>query len=190
MTYPTAYKRAFGYQQFQDVQPDAPPPGNALDTEFDDIVSSIGGIVSFLRKAFRSDGKLANASVGLDQLSAAAVIAVSGGTVIAAETGLSGGAPYDVDHDCTLTDSGSVIAFNTQGVSNGLVCTVSRALGVPLVLFVADVLRDIEDATSNPITVVDEDGMLVGQILEPVAAGTVPGMRVYADGRRVWCRRL
>lgn len=70
MPYPDNYDRAFGFKGFQDVHPNTPLPGVQVDAELDSASKSIDGLVSFVKKFSRADGKLANGSVGVDQLAA------------------------------------------------------------------------------------------------------------------------
>lgn len=68
MARPPAYTRRFSFSQFETYNPGQPKPGVQLDTELDDLSRAIGGTQSALALIQRDDGKLANGSVGVDQL--------------------------------------------------------------------------------------------------------------------------
>jgi hypothetical protein len=70
MPYPTDYDREFGFQGYQDTHPTTPLPGDKVDTELDSVSDKIEALVAFVKLFSRSDGHLANGSVGLDQLAA------------------------------------------------------------------------------------------------------------------------
>jgi hypothetical protein len=74
MPYPNNYSRAFGFKGYQDVHPNTPLPGVQVDAEMDAASQSIDAMVAFIQKFARADGRLANNSVGVDQLSADLVI--------------------------------------------------------------------------------------------------------------------
>lgn len=69
MAYPDSYTRDYGFSQFQEGHPSTPLPGDQVDTELDGAGRSTAAIIAFLKKIARSDGKLLNGSVGVDQLS-------------------------------------------------------------------------------------------------------------------------
>lgn len=74
MPYPTDYSRQFGFEGFQETHPTTPLPGDQVDSELDSIKSAIAGTNAFIKQFSRADGKLANRSVGVDQLAADLVI--------------------------------------------------------------------------------------------------------------------
>lgn len=71
MAYPTKYARQFDYQSYQNANPTRPLPGDKVNVDLNYVVTSIDEIVDFIEGVTRSDGLLANQSVGLDQLTAA-----------------------------------------------------------------------------------------------------------------------
>lgn len=87
MPFPTAYEREFGFQGFQDTHPNTPLPGLQVDAELDNAAESTAALVTFIKKFSRADGKLANGSVGVDQLAADLVIGFKAPTVW--ESGIS-----------------------------------------------------------------------------------------------------
>lgn len=68
MAYPSASTRAFDYQGYQNANPTRPLPGNSLNADLNDVARSTGEIIAFLQGFTRADGRLANGSVGRDQL--------------------------------------------------------------------------------------------------------------------------
>jgi len=68
MAQPPAYARSFSFTDHSTNLPSTPQPGVRLDTEFNNLGTSISGIRTNLALIQRDDGALANASVGLDQL--------------------------------------------------------------------------------------------------------------------------
>lgn len=68
MAYPPAYTRAFSFTDWETLHPGEPKPGSQLDTEYDNVSNAITGTQAALALIQRADGKLANASVGEDQL--------------------------------------------------------------------------------------------------------------------------
>lgn len=70
MAYPNGYERDYGFQNYQDTHPQNPLPGDQLDAQLDAVGEKTADIAAFLRKALRSDGSIANGSVGVDQLAA------------------------------------------------------------------------------------------------------------------------
>lgn len=70
MPQPSAYTRGYSFTDFAAGNPTTPPPGVKLDAEFNSIVATLAGVLANLVLIQRDDGKLANASVGFDTLSA------------------------------------------------------------------------------------------------------------------------
>lgn len=68
MTYPTVYIPSFSFTGYQTANPSTPLPGNQVDNELYNLSISIAQIVGSLELIQRSDGALANLSVGNDQL--------------------------------------------------------------------------------------------------------------------------
>lgn len=69
MAQPTAYNRQASFSNIQATNPRAPLPGNTLDAELNAVKATIDEILTNIALIQRDDGALANASVGLDQLS-------------------------------------------------------------------------------------------------------------------------
>jgi hypothetical protein len=69
MAQPTAYDRQASFSNIQAQAPSDPLPGDTLDAEFNATKVTLDAILANLALIQRDDGALANASVGLDQLS-------------------------------------------------------------------------------------------------------------------------
>lgn len=69
MSQPTPYNRQTSFTNYAAANPTSPLPGNLVDTEFNAVKTTADQILANLKLIQRDDGKLANASVGLDQLS-------------------------------------------------------------------------------------------------------------------------
>lgn len=70
MPFPAGYERKFGFEGFQDTHPSTPLPGTQVDVELDGVAKSTAALTAFIQKFARADGRLANGSVGVDQLAA------------------------------------------------------------------------------------------------------------------------
>lgn len=70
---PTAYTVSYNFTGFQAVEPAAPPPGGALDSQFYAISTSISTVIAALADVRRADGIIANASVKPESLHASTV---------------------------------------------------------------------------------------------------------------------
>ena len=67
---PPAYNRSFSFSNFQAQNPSAALPGSSLEQELNNVKATLDAILTNLKLVQRDDGAIANASVGLDQLSA------------------------------------------------------------------------------------------------------------------------
>ncbi|HLQ45918.1 MAG TPA: hypothetical protein VK137_14360, partial [Planctomycetaceae bacterium] len=77
MSFPTPYTRQFDFQSYQNANPTRPLPGDKVNADLNAAGISTDEIVDFLKGFTRADGKLANASVGVDQLDASLKIGFS-----------------------------------------------------------------------------------------------------------------
>ncbi len=68
MAAPTPYVRAYSFQAYQTANPSRPLPADKLETEMSAISLTTDEIIANLGLIQRSDGALANGSVGYDQL--------------------------------------------------------------------------------------------------------------------------
>lgn len=69
MPQPPAYARSYSFTDHSTNFPTVPQPGLRLDTEFNNLATSIAGIRTNIALLQRDDGALANGAVGPDQLS-------------------------------------------------------------------------------------------------------------------------
>lgn len=74
MSDPTAFTASYNFSGWQSVNPDTPLPGTQVDIQFAAIETSTTEIVAAIQDIRRSDGALANQSVGPDQLADSLVI--------------------------------------------------------------------------------------------------------------------
>jgi hypothetical protein len=70
MPYPTKYTRQYDFQSYQVSNPTRPLPGNQVNIDLNAVVTSVDEVVEFLKTSIRADGRLANGSVGVNQLDA------------------------------------------------------------------------------------------------------------------------
>jgi hypothetical protein len=68
MPYPTKYTRQYDFQSYQVSNPTRPLPGNQVNYDLNAVQQSVKEIIDFLKGVIRSDGRLANGSVGANQL--------------------------------------------------------------------------------------------------------------------------
>src|ERR1700753_294085 len=85
MSYPPNPEIDYSYADFQQEQQDFPFPGTQLDNDLANLVAAIDALNLFVQGVTRSDGKLANQSVGPDQLSTAALTALVPAATAAAQ---------------------------------------------------------------------------------------------------------
>ena len=77
MAYPQNYTRLFDYQSYQNANPTRPLPGDRVNLDLNEVVRAVGETNAFVRGVTRSDGRLANNSVGLDQLDDSVVVGLA-----------------------------------------------------------------------------------------------------------------
>lgn len=68
MPAPTPYVLTYDFTSFQEANPTTPLPADKHEIEYNNISTSIGEIIGNIGLIQRSDGQLANKSVGVDQL--------------------------------------------------------------------------------------------------------------------------
>lgn len=74
MADPTKYVPAYSYSGWQATNPTRPLPADEVDNDLANVSRSVNETIDALKQIRRSDGKLANQSVGPDQLSPALTI--------------------------------------------------------------------------------------------------------------------
>ena len=73
MTTPTAPQSLYSFTAFQQGQGNNSFPGTQIDAQFNNLIASINSIITTLAQIQRSDGAVANGSVGTDQLTQAVI---------------------------------------------------------------------------------------------------------------------
>lgn len=68
MSYPTKYTRQYDYVSYQNGNPNRLLPAGQVHADLSQIARSTAETIDFLKKSLRSDGRIANGAVGLDQL--------------------------------------------------------------------------------------------------------------------------
>lgn len=68
MAQPPAYAQTTDFSDYQAANPTDPINGASLDTEFQNLVTTIAAVLSNMALLQRDDGEQANASIGRDQL--------------------------------------------------------------------------------------------------------------------------
>jgi hypothetical protein len=69
MSYPTKYTRQYDYISYQNANPSKPLPANQVHADLNQVATSTGEIVDFLKTSLRSDGAIMNGAVSFDLLS-------------------------------------------------------------------------------------------------------------------------
>ncbi len=80
MSYPTRYELDYDFTDFQASNPSTPLPADKLEIEFNNLQTTTDEIIDSLMMIQRSDGALANNSVGNDQLKSEVTIGVNAAT--------------------------------------------------------------------------------------------------------------
>ena len=68
MPSPTPYRRSFSFTDHQTANPASPEPGNELDAEYNAVKVATDSVISNLGLIQQTNGRLANASVGYQQI--------------------------------------------------------------------------------------------------------------------------
>lgn len=112
MSQPPAYSRAFSFTNFQAQNPSLSLPGSQVDLELNNAKATLDATLANLKLIQRDDGMLANASVGLDQLSAQVVVGFNAPTVWAT------GVAYAANSSTVFNGSGfyNCLIAHTSGV--------------------------------------------------------------------------
>jgi hypothetical protein len=76
MTYPAFAELQTSFTAFQQSQGDNSFPGSPLDIDLANLKTSVDGVNHFLRGVTRADGRLANGSVGQEQLAAGLMLGI------------------------------------------------------------------------------------------------------------------
>lgn len=79
MTQPTPYARQFNFTGFSSAHPNQQQPGEELDAELNAVATTLGQVLGNLELIQRDDTRLANGSVGPDQLDDMALLLIGQG---------------------------------------------------------------------------------------------------------------
>lgn len=109
MTQPVAYNRSFSFTQYSTTSPTLQQPGISLDVEFDAIKLTTDQIRANMALLQRDDGKLQNASVAWEQLTAS--VRASLGTLTAQELLAGTGTTVQMVPVLSATGNGTQTAF-------------------------------------------------------------------------------
>lgn len=194
MAVPDFYFPQFDFTSYQESHPSDPLPGNSLDNELFLIASSIAQIIQNLNLIQRSDGALANNSVGVDQLSTELDVGISPATLWATAT------QYQV-RNYVFGPDGNLYKCLVAHVSNVFATDVANGDWFLMVNFASTASLRTENCFRNPFfDVIQRAGGTIGAgttaygpdgwIFAPVGAGlawggTVPGASVGPEGRFV-----
>lgn len=129
MAYPTKYTRQYDFVTFQNGSPNTPLPADKVNADYNFVEQSIDEIVDFLKLFTRSDGQIANAIVGADQLSPAVLAALSSFSVGTVTT-LAAGSSATVTN--TGTSLNPVLAFGIPRGADGAGSGDVSKVGTPV----------------------------------------------------------
>ena len=108
MSQPTPYSKGFNFTNYATLNPNAPFQPMSLDTELNNIAQTLAGVLMNLALIQRDDGKIANSSIALEQLSSSVIAAMSNGWVIKGNWGT--GVQYHANEIVTAPDLSTYIA--------------------------------------------------------------------------------
>jgi hypothetical protein len=124
MASPTPYELAYDFTSFQSANPTTPLPADKLEIEFNALQTTTDEIINNLDLIQRSDGQLANNSVGIDQIKSEVVLglnSVSGwltGTNYVVNDGVYGPSPtYNgIIYRCVVAHQAGVFSTDLAAV--------------------------------------------------------------------------
>jgi hypothetical protein len=110
MSYPTKYTRQYDYVAYQNTNPSRPLPATRVHADLNLLASLSDETVEFLKLFTRSDGALANESVGLDQLEASVAAMIGDTTAVddlveASDAAVAAAAAADASADSASTSA-------------------------------------------------------------------------------------
>lgn len=115
MPYPTKYTRQYGFQAYQDANPNRPLPGDKVDYDLNVVALSSDEVVEFLKLHSRSDGALLNGVVTMDSLGADVLSAIALGDANALASAV------------VVTPVGGITATNVQDALEDLDAALAGA---------------------------------------------------------------
>ncbi|MPZ19551.1 MAG: hypothetical protein GEV06_16770 [Luteitalea sp.] len=150
MAQPTPYERVASFQDIQALSPSTPIPGQSLDSEYNAVVNTFNEILANLALIQRDDGKLANESVGLEQLAVGVLDGVEAVTITDA-----GRALLD---DATVAEQVETLAVvsyaESQGLGQSQRFEARKNIGLPDLA--ADQFWVGQGSSENPVAVAPE----------------------------------
>jgi hypothetical protein len=131
---PPAFNRSFSFSNFQAQNPSQQIPGSSIEQELNNVKATLDAILANLKLVQRDDGAIANASVGLDQLSAQVPVGFNAPVVWTTGTAFTGGSSTVFQgsgfYQCETTHTSGVFATD---LANGLWELIVNLAAVPLV---------------------------------------------------------
>lgn len=115
MAYPDKYTRQYDFVAYQNANPTRPLPADKVNADLNAVELSVGEIVDFLKVAVRSDGMMANESIGRDQLTTDLQTLIDGanGNVSALATLVAAIVNFAANR-VTFTPAGGISATDVQ----------------------------------------------------------------------------
>lgn len=153
MSQPPTYNRTTSFANLQAISPTAPPPGNLMDVEFNNVKATLDQTLANLKLLQRDDTALANGSVGLAQLSTGLTIGFTAPTSWATATA------YIASPASTVFNGGkfySCLASHTSG-------TFATDLALGKWVLIAD-LTSIPLVNASQISVVANGGLVSSDV--------------------------
>lgn len=135
MAYPDKYTRQYDFVAYQNANPTRPLPADKVNADLNAVELSVGEIVDFLKVAVRSDGMMANESIGRDQLTTDLQTLIDGanGNISALATLVAAIVTMTASR-VTFTPVGSISATDVQAAltEHDSETTAALALKAPL----------------------------------------------------------
>lgn len=182
MARPPAYTRQYSFSQFETHNPGQPKPGVRLDSELDDLALAISGTQAALARLQRDDGKLANNSVGVDQLLPGLFDHIADAILVAAAVEANRAANYAqaAAHSAATTLS-AASAVDTQTQFATLAATVSETEQAIAQTAASDAEQSAQEAA---------DSALRAEQAANAAAGAVAETQINEETSYKWAEYL
>ncbi|MET4332015.1 hypothetical protein ABIB80_007877 [Bradyrhizobium sp. i1.15.2] len=116
MSFPTKYTRQYDYVSYQNANPSRPLPADKVHADLNQVAMSTAEIVDFLKKSLRSDGAIANGSVGADQLTLTVKAAI--GDITSVDTILAAAEQASADAATATTQAGIATTQATNAATS------------------------------------------------------------------------
>ena len=156
MTAPTPYALAYDFTSYQSANPSSPLPADKIEIEFNAISTTTDEIITNLGLIQRSDGELANESVGEDQLSAGILAILGAGTgeistLAALDTEIS--ALYAIRANITTVAGISANVTTVAGISANVTTVAGLSSAIGTVNSNASNINTVAGISANVTTV-------------------------------------